>query len=374
MGTKLFNPIKVRIDSNTIQVPFDAVKHIDFGNRYLTHSAPIKNGVITSNTYSAHSDDLPIGISGLIIDVKKETIKFSTSAKLLGDSYLEGINPNTFGQFIDLINELDIIELDAAAVYDKGIFHKVDTTNNVDMSPIYDLDKSWKEVLDYLQIAKLNSRFSVDEYDKAHNQGITYKGDQQTKNRLIMYRKYLDLSVSSGKKGIANRLFLHNIKDPNKFLQSTKNILRVEQNHTTFQSIRTRCHTKSNFVGDVLVNGINPNPGMLDKITQPHRQNQMLMVFQEYDALTHTIQDIIELEGMKNLIRDANYCEQTLKRLVKRYTTEYMFRYYWYGGKKSITPFRPLINELKLKDQNKDPQMNNVVEFIRTAMLMDKLA
>jgi hypothetical protein len=84
--------------------------------------------------------------------------------------------------------------------------------------------------------------------------------------------------------------------------------------------------------------------------------------------------EIIELEGMKNLIRNANYCEQTLKRFVKRYTTEYMFRYYWYGGKKSITPFRPLINELKLKDQNKDPQMNNVIEFIRSAMLLDKLA
>lgn len=374
MGTKLFNPIKVRIDSNTIQVPFDAVKHIDFGNKYLTHSAPIKNGLVISNTYSAHSDDLPIGISGILIDAKREQVKFTTSAKLLGERYLEGINPNTFGQFIDLINELNIIELDAAAVYSRGIFHKLDTTNNVDMSPIYDLGKSWKEVLDYLEIAKLNNRFSVDPYDKPHNQGITYKGNQQEKNRLIMYRKYLDLSVSSGNKGISNRLFLQNIKDPNKFLQSTKNILRVEQNHTTFQSIRTRCKTQSNFVGDVLVNGINPNPGMLDKITQPHRQNQMLMVFQEYDALTHTIQDIIELEGMKNLIRNANYCEQTLKRLVKRYTTEYMFRYYWYGGKKSITPFRPLINELKLKDQNKDPQMNNVIEFIRTAMLMDKLA
>jgi hypothetical protein len=374
MGTKLFNFIIVRIDSNTIQVPFAAARHIDFGNRYLTHNTPTKNGVIISNTYSAHSDDLPIGISGILIDAKKETIKFSTSAKLLGDKYLEGINPNTFGQFIDLINEIDIVELDAAAVYSMGIFHKVDTTNNVDMSPIYDLNKSWKEVLDLLDIAKLNNRFSVHPYDKAHNQGITYKGDQQEKNRLIMYRKYLDLLVTSGPKGTSNRLFLQNIKDPNKFLQSTKNILRVEQNHTTFQSIRTRCKTESNFVGDVLDNGINPNPGMLDKITQPHRENQLLMVFQEYDPLTHTIQDIVELEGMKNLIRNANYCEQTLKRLIRRYTTESMFRWHWYGGKKSITPFRPLINELKLKDQNKDPQINNVVEFIRTAMLMDKIA
>ena len=364
----------MRIDSNTIQVPFDAVTHIDFGNRYLTHNAPIKNGEITSNTYSAHSDDLPIGISGITIDAKREQVKFTTSAKLLGENYLEGINPNTFGQFIDTINQLGIIELDPNQVFDKGIFHKVDTTNNVDMSPIYDLDKSWKEVLDYLRIASINDRFNVEDYESTHNQGITYKGNQKEKNRLIVYRKYLDLSKSTDKKGTSNRLFFQNIKDPAKFLHSTKNILRVEQNHTTFRSIRTRCKTQSNFVGDVLVNGTNPNPGMLDKITQPHRENQMLMVFQEYDSSIHSMGEIIELEGMKNLIRNANYCEQTLKRFVKRYTTEYMFRYYWYGGKKSITPFRPLINELKLKDQNKDPQMNNVIEFIRSAMLLDKLA
>lgn len=125
---------------------------------------------------------------------------------------------------------------------------------------------------------------------------------------------------------------------------------------------------------DVLTNGVNYNPSMLDKITQPHRENQLLMVFNEYDPDKHSIQDVIQLEGIKNIIRSANYDESTLKKFVKQYTTESMFRWWWYGGKKSITPFRPLIDELKKRDANKDPQTNKIIEYIRQAMLNDKVA
>jgi hypothetical protein len=56
------------------------------------------------------------------------------------------------------------------------------------------------------------------------------------------------------------------------------------------------------------------------------------------------------------------------------YTTDSMFRWWWYGGKKSVTPFRPLIDELKKKDANKDPQINQVIEYIRKSMINDKVA
>jgi hypothetical protein len=98
------------------------------------------------------------------------------------------------------------------------------------------------------------------------------------------------------------------------------------------------------------------------------------MVFNEYSPDNYNLDEVIKLEGIKNIIRNANYCEKTLKQFVKRYTTEAMFRWWWYGGKKSITPFRPLINELRVKDANKDPQVNKVIEFIRNTMQQDKVA
>jgi hypothetical protein len=189
-----------------------------------------------------------------------------------------------------------------------------------------------------------------------------------------MYRKYLDLSASTDKKGISNKLFFQNVSHPIKFLESTRNILRVEQNHTSLNSIRTRLKINSTSIFDVLNNGTNPNGIMLDKITQPHRQNQLLMLFTEYDSENYKIQDIIDLEGMKNIIRMANYDEKIIKQLIKKYTSESMFRYYWYGGKASIKPFRPLIHELRLKDANKDPENNKVIDFIRMVIEQDKVA
>jgi hypothetical protein len=304
----------------------------------------------------------------LTIDNIRQQISINTSAKLLNNQYLDGINTNTYAQWIDSINGLGLIDIDKYKTFEQGIFQKIDTTNNIDLSSLYNLDNQWNEVLGYLEVAKLNERFSIDDYYSKHNQGIAYRGNQKEKNRLIMYRKYLDLLKSD------NKGFLNSINRPVEFLNSTKNILRVESNHTTFKAIRTRLNINSNTIQDVLTNGVNPNPKMLDKITQPHRENQLLMVFNEYSPDNYNLDEVIKLEGIKNIIRNANYCEKTLKQFVKRYTTEAMFRWWWYGGKKSITPFRPLINELRVKDANKDPQVNKVIEFIRNTMQQDKVA
>ena len=112
---------------------------------------------------------------------------------------------------------------------------------------------------------------------------------------------------------------------------------------------------------------------MLDKITQPHRENQLLMVFNEYSPEHYDLETIVKLEGIKNLIRSANYCEKTLKSFIRRYTTKSMFKHWWYGRRDAMA-FRPLIQELKIKDQNQDPQNNKVIDFIRIQLAQDKVA
>jgi len=360
----------MRLDSNTIQIPFDSINQIDYNNSKFVHSQPIKNGQILKDTYSVGSKELPVGISSIIIDDFRQQVSISTSAKILCNEYLEGINLNTYSQWIDSINKVGIISIDKNKAFEQGIFQKIDTTNNIDLSTLYDLDNSWNEVLGYLEVAKLNDRFSVDSYSNKHNQGITYRGNQKEKNRLIMYRKYLDLLKAD------NKGFLKLVSRPVELLNTTKNILRVESNHTTFKAIKSRLKIETNSIQEVLTNGKNPNPFMLDKITQPHRANQLLMVFNEYNPSEYDLNEVIKLEGIKNIIRNANYCEKTLKQFVKRYTTESMFRWWWYGGKskKSITGFKPLIDELKIKDANRNPQVNKVIELIRTTMLHDKVA
>lgn len=358
----------MRLDSNTIQVPYDSINHIDYNNPNFLHSQPTKNGQIIKDTYSVSSKELPVGISSIIIDDFRQQVSISTSAKILCNEYLEGINLNTYSQWIDGINNVGYLQIDKNKAFEQGIFQKIDTTNNIDLSNLYDLENSWNEVLGYLEVAKLNDRFSVDSYSNKHNQGIAYRGNQKEKNRLIIYRKYLDLLKAD------NKGFLKSLNRPVELLNTTKNILRVEGNHTTFKSIKTRLKIDSNSIKEVLTNGQNPNILMLDKITQPHRENQLLMMFNEYNPNDYDLNELIKLEGIKNIIRNANYCEKTLKNFVRRYTSDSMFRWWWYGGKKSITAFRPLINELMVKDANRNPQVNKVIELIRNTMLLDKVA
>ena len=357
----------MRIDSNTIELPFDAIRHID--RTYLTHDQQIKSGNIIKDVHFIQSKELPFGISDIFVNNRSESVRVGTSAKVLGNKYLEGINLNTFSEWIDNVNSLGIIDIDRSKAFDLGKFHKIDTTNNVDFTQIYDLDKSWSEVLAQLQISKLNDRFNAVSYNRKDNQGITFIGEQKVeKNRLIMYRKYLDLQKAS------NREFLNSMSKPFEFLKSTKNILRVEQNHTSARSIRTRLKIDSTNINKVLTNGINPNPEFLDKITQPHRENQLLMVFNEYSPEHYDINEIVKLEGIKNIIRSANYCEKTLYQFVKRYTSGPMLRWWWYGGKPSVPAFRPLIHELRFKDQNQNPQTSKVITFLRNQLAMDKVA
>jgi len=357
----------MRVDSNTIEVPFDAIKHID--TTYLTHSQENKGGSIIKDLHRIKSNDLPFGISGIEINNIRKTARVETSAKILGADYLEGININTYSKWIDSINSLGIIELDKNSCFELGTFNKIDTTNNIDFTNLYDLDKDFNEVLGLLEVASLNDRFLVVPYNRKDNQGIEYRGNQKSeKNRLTMYRKYLDLRKS------ANKDFINSFKNPIAFLESTKNILRIEQNHTTFRSIRNRLETPSNKINEVLQNGKNPNLKMLDKITQPHRENQLLMVFNEYSPEHYDLETIVKLEGIKNLIRSANYCEKTLQNFIKRYAKDSMFRWWWYGGRESIPAFRPLIQELKIKDKNQDPQKNKVIDFIRIQLAQDKVA
>jgi len=361
----------MRLDSNTIQIPFDSINGIDYNNSKFVHSQPTKNGQILKDTYLVSSNDLPVGISKILVDDFRQQVSIDTSAKILCNEYLQGINLNTYSQWIDSINNLGIVSIDKNKAFEQGIFQKIDTTNNINLSSLYDLDNSWTEVLGYLEVAKLNKNFDIVSYSRKNNQGITYKGNQTTeKNRLIMYRKYLDLLKAT------NKDFLKSLNRPVEILNTTKNILRVESNHTSFRSIKERLKIDSISIKEVLTNGRNPNPLMLDKITQPHRVNQLLMIFNEYNPEDYDLNDVIKLEGIKNIIINANYCESSLKSFVKRYTTESMFRWWWYGGnsKKSIKGFKPLLDELKIKAANSNAQDNKVIELIRTTMLQDKVA
>jgi hypothetical protein len=353
------------IDSATMQFPLDVCRSLNLDD--MVYMPKYIGDRQISNQYKAPSNILPVGIGGILVDLQNQTLKIDVSAKSLKDNYLEGITENTFDRVINTVNSSGIIEICENSCFEYGIFLKCDTTNNIDMFG-YDPDlvTNWKMIYPHLMNSVNNPLFKATPYNQTTNKGISFNGDQKTeKNRLIAYCKYVELQTAK------NKEFIRSLKNPIAMLNNTKNILRIEQNHTSFKSIRERMKIGSNKIETVLLEGQNPNLWMIDKITQPHKENQLVLLLDTYKPEFYSLGDIVRMEGVKNIIRKANYCPKTLKNIVKSYKGS--FDYWWYGDDRKAGGWQgisKMINIVKIEDNSKDekPLTDEIIHYIKNEM------
>ncbi len=350
----------IRLDSCTISVKSDAIKYVDLHS--FIHKPQIEKGNVISDIYQLKTP-MP-GINSIIVDERNELLKLQFSAKILLDNYFQGINKNTIHNAIDNINQLGIIDVDVNKVIDNGNFQNIDNTNNVNMG-WYDMQSRWKEFITSMSIAKNNSLFSTHTWNRSNNKGIEYRGGQTTKkNRFIMYDKFIDLTQPK------NQQFLSACSNPLALLNSSKNILRIESNTTNFSTIRERCKTTTTNVNEVL-NGMGmPNIYMLDKITQPNKVNQMQMMFDEYDPGKFNFKQVMELEGIKHIIKSFNYDEEQLKQFVYAYDKYETAKKNW-NGRKGYPGIKHMLQQLKQIEQTNTPEKNIVLDHVRQLLLND---
>lgn len=351
----------IRLDSCTIQTEnLDALKYVDWDS--FTHNQKTERGKIISNKYELKTP-MP-GINNITIDERNQKLRLQFSAKVLLDNYFQGINKNTIHNAIDNINQLGIIDVDVNKVIDNGNFQNIDNTNNVDMG-WYDMQSRWKEFLTSMSIAKNNDLFKIHTYDKSNNKGIEYRGTQITKkNRFEMYHKFTELKTPK------NTQFLAACSNPYALLNSSKNILRIESNTTNFSTIKERCKTTSTNVNEVL-NGMGmPNIYMLDKITQPNKVNQMQLMFDEYDPSKFKFKQIMELEGIKHIIKSFNYDEDQLKQFVYAYDKYETAKDNW-GGRNGKPGIKHMLQQLKQMQQTNTPENNLILDHVRQLLLND---
>lgn len=350
----------IRLDSCHIEVNSESLNYLHKDS--FTHKPQYRNGNIISDCYELKTP-LP-GIKSILFDNIHQSLKLQFSAKVLNDDYFKGINKNTIHNAIDNINQIGIIDIDVNKLIDKGIFHNIDSTNNVNMG-MYDLPNEWKSICSSLAIAKNNSLFDVHTYSKSNNKGIVYKGNQTSqKNRLIIYDKFTELNTTK------NKDFLGSCKNPLMMLNSAKNILRVESNQTSHKAIKDRFQTTTNNVNDVLNSSAMPNIYMLDKITQPHHTNQMQLLFDMYEPGKHKFDEIAYDKGIETLIRTFNYDEIQFKQFVLCFESSKNFEHIWYGRGKKMG-IKKKISQLKLSDQPNNPQNNPILDHIRQSIVND---
>ena len=350
----------IRLDSCHIEVKTDAVKYWD--NAAFTYKPQYKNDNIISDIYEL-TNPMP-GIKSIKYDCMNELLKLQLSAKVLNDKYFEGINKNTIHNAIANVNQLGIIDVDANKLIDNGIFHTIDNTNNLDMG-WFDMQSRWKEFFEGMTMAKNNSTFGYKVFDKSNNKGITFKGDTTSvNNRLIMYGKFIELTQPK------NKHFLAACSNPLALLNSSKNIVRVESNITSHKSIKQRCQTKTTNVNEVLSSIAMPNIYMLDKITQPNQTNQMQLIFDMYEPGKFKFKQIMELEGIKNLIRMLNYDENQIKQFVYSYD-KYETAKDNYHGRNGKPGVKHIIQQLKQTELTNTPKNNIVLDHLRQLLLND---
>ncbi len=318
-----------------------------------------------SNGMHSHQISNPIpGIKSILVDHNNELVKIQGSAKILTDNYLQGISLNTFESWVDGINQTGIIDLNPNHVYEHGVFHSLDTTHNVPMGTQWDIQKNWEYIQNSILVSKQNPRFEPHIYNSKTNKGIEFRGGQKTsKNRLIFYGKEIELNRPK------NREFFKACANPMNVLAQCSNLLRVESNNTSHKDIKERFGVQSLNVREILNSTQMPTLLMLDKITIPGKANQLSILFESH--LGDDIKEIAMLYGFENIIRTANYHEPTIKAFVKMYTTDAMFRWWWYGGKDSTISIRDLVYKTQQKDLGVSNQNNAVMEHIKNSILDD---
>jgi hypothetical protein len=318
-----------------------------------------------SNGMHSHQITNPIpGIKSILVDHNNQLVKIQGSAKILTDDYLKGISLNTFEPWIERINQMGIIDLNPQHVYENGVFHSLDTTHNVPMGTNWNIQNNWEYIQNSILVSKQNPRFEPHIYNSKTNKGIEFRGGQQTsKNRMIFYGKEIELNRPK------NRDFFKACSNPMAVLNQSTNLLRVESNNTSHKDIKQRFGVNTMLVRDILNSTKMPTLDMLNKITIPGKANQLNLLFESHPNAD--IKEIAMIYGFENIIRNANYHVPTIKAFVKMYTTDAMFRWWWYGGKDSTMSIKELIHKTQEKDFGVSNQNNAVMEHIKNSILDD---
>lgn len=219
------------------------------------------------------------------IEFTQGDLLLEISAKILLDNYLYGINKNTLEECFSKIKSIIIIKN-----YSKIEMLRGDFNANLEIGCV-------RNTIDALRLARSNVGFKVDEYRSSKNNGLAFIGTQKSyKNRQIYYNKQVEMSQAK------NRDFFKSCQNGNKLFNSLTNILRVEQNVTSFAQIRKSVGIEDDTLLTKILNS-NSNP-LLVKHKEIVKFANQILLFDEYKNQTK-IQLAVEYMGFKGILDEC---------------------------------------------------------------------
>ncbi len=344
----------ISIDSNKILIPFDCIDSFD-SNAFF--NKPIyKAGNLLQNKYTANG--IIPGLKSIEVNPGANKVIIETSAKILKDNYLQGLNLNTLEQYTDTINSTGLVHIKRANI-DQAKILAVDTTQNI----AWNERTSFSDLIHSIQLCSVNPKYSNDLFNTRNNKGLVFTGNQTSiKSRMIIYDKYTELIAKK-----ENKLFLESCDNPNKLLNQVKGIIRVEQNNTSFDAIRTRLKVADNNIVSVLNSNENPNFKLFESITSLHSLEQ-LELFERYRNKDMTIGEIVRMEGMRNIIEKCNYDKILVKEFLKSLSDKWDAWYYDRNGKPG---FKTVLQRMRFEKHNTESfyfkTFNDFKELLKVA-------
>jgi len=270
------------------------------------------------------------------IEVTTNNLIIELSAKILKDSYYEGINKNTIIQLVDNLNDCKSIKLNANKFIDSAKVLRCDIADNL---------KVKNNVNDYLSLLntyKVNSDYLVSFYNRKAGSSIVFDRNVKSyKERLTLYDK---------EKEIYRDKELIKLFDQEK-LNRFKNVLRCEQNIVSFSKIREKLHINSIDLKDVLNSKELVNYNTFTNIT---KENKALTLFNSYKD--KDLKYIIRLYGMRNIIELFEYDFSLIKQIIREHYNGKACSY-WYKN------FAILMREMKQEKKNYNSAMEAINEI-----------
>lgn len=336
-------------------LPLNSLK--DWQHQSFTEKTISKGGEEIQRTYSINN---PIpGLKSIEIKPGADKVIIETSAKILKDDYLKGINLDTIDQVFDTINNTGLVNIKSEAIGQAQVY-LCDTTQNIS----WNNRTSFSNLILSIQSCSVNPKYSNDLFNEKGNKGLVFRGNQKSiKVRMILYDKYTELTAKK-----ENRTFLESCKNPNKLIEQAQGIIRIEQNNTSFSAIRKRLGIDNNNLVSVLKSTQNPNYKLLNSITSIHSLDQ-LELFEKYKDSQLPIGEIVRMEGMRTIVVKCGYDKNLIRTWLQSVSPKHWDS--WYYDRNGKPGFKTILQRMRFEKAGTESfyynTFNQFKELVKTA-------
>jgi hypothetical protein len=314
----------VSLDSVKLEIPVEFLKFYKEDSFY--------NKVISDNekNFKFSDDDILkddkkiVGLKTIEIKKLHKVIHIETSGKILKKKYYEGLTINTIDEYFDLINATNLIVIDKKAI-DYAKVLRCDVVNNLKVS------NNINKYLNSLSLCAFNHNYLVSNYAG----GVVFtKQVKSYKRRMIFYDKYKEIKKD---KEVSKLLRLKDI-------EIFKNVLRCEQNLTSFKTIRQAFKVDDIKLIDILQSKEKINYNTFNEIT-----NERSLTMYDFKSF----KDVERFFVAYMLCQDFNYDFKEIKNFLMHYLSKSQT----YKKLKMIKEYAKRLDKLK--------KINEQIEEIR---------